>query len=398
MKVITKNYKKIDCVLFYDEIEMLKFRLTELDEHVDYFIIMECDVDFKGNSKKLVFEDNKEQFKAWENKIIHIPTRNISKNLVESICDSTNFTNILPFQSPNLTERDIVYCQTHDLHKILLSINLSPEDIVLFSDIDEIPDFLNFNSVIDNLNFEPVILTQKNFIWSTEYYDPNPYFGTCCFQFSSLLGFPNKIYQKYFSKKNRLIDKNASCENGFHFAHFYDLDRTIKKLKLLSNSTDVEETVTNGFYNLISIFDYDYQKPQGLVEYTGLLPKHHSLLPSQKIGRDYSKKHTILFNSEKESTETVSVINFTFNLSLPPHDTRFNILLPTSKYYDVLINDNTLENFQKMYGANEIKKVLQSFYPLGKDLFVFVNGDKSVEYSWSELKDEFIYDKIKDIL
>jgi hypothetical protein len=51
-----------------------------------------------------------------------------------------------------------------------------------------------------------------------------------------------------------------------------------------------------------------------------------------------------------------------------------------------------------MYGANEIKKILKSFYPLNQDSFEFINGEKSVEYYWSELKNEFIYDRIKDIL
>ena len=46
MKVFNKIHKKIDCILFYDELEMLLFRLNELEDQVDYFIIMECDVDF----------------------------------------------------------------------------------------------------------------------------------------------------------------------------------------------------------------------------------------------------------------------------------------------------------------------------------------------------------------
>ena len=32
------------------------------------------------------------------------------------------------------------------------------------------------------------------------------------------------------------------------------------------------------------------------------------------------------------------------------------------------------------------------------DSFEFINGEKSAEYYWSELKNEFIYDRIKDIL
>ena len=43
--------KIIDCFLFYDEVEMLNFRLSELDKYVDYFIIIETDKDLLGNNK-----------------------------------------------------------------------------------------------------------------------------------------------------------------------------------------------------------------------------------------------------------------------------------------------------------------------------------------------------------
>jgi hypothetical protein len=88
---------------------------------------------------------------------------------------------------------------------------------------------------------------------------------------------------------------------------------------------------------------------------------------------------------------------FTLNVHCKD-DNHFDILLPTSKYYDVLIEDNTLEDFQMMYGVNELKKIISSFYPLNQDLFRFVNDGKFIEYSWAELKNEFIYDRIKDIL
>ena len=391
MKVIEKKHKKIDCILFYDELEMLQFRFNELEDHVDYFIILECDVDFRGKNKKLFFQENKELFKKWENKIIHIPTTNINKNLIDSICEITKFTGLTQFKNVNLTYNEIVYCQMYNLYKFLISFDLYPEDIILFSDVDEIPDLLNFDSVIKNLNFEPVILKQKNFVWTTQYYDPTPYMGTCCFQFTSLLNFPNKIFQKYLSKKDRFSNVETVCENGFHFSHFYSLEKTIKKMQLISDEENLNEKITNSFNNLISIHDYGYKNLQPLIEYDGELPKNHSLLPCQKIGRDYSKKYTITLNYNK--------VESTFNLNVHfEKDNQFDILLPTSKYYDILIEENTLENFQKMYGVNEIKKIISSFYPLNQDLFRFVNDGKFIEYSWAELKNEFIYDRIKDIL
>ena len=398
MKVFDKIHKKIDCILFYDELEMLLFRLNELEDKVDYFIIMECDVDFRGKNKKLFFQENKDLFKKWKSKIIHLPTTNITKNHIDSICEITKFTGLTQFKNTELTLNEIVYCQLYDLYNFLITFNLYSEDIILFSDVDEIPDLNHFDSVIENLNFEPVILKQTNFVWTTKYYDPTPYLGTTCFQFASLLGFPNKIFQNYLFKKTRLLGTGKICESGFHFSHFYSLEKTIEKLKLISDDKNITERVTNGFNNLTSIIDYGYENLQPLIEYVGKLPKRHDLLPCQNIGRSYSKKYTVLLNSEIESSDYIIPITFTTDLYHVKTKNNFKILIPSSQYYDILVEENTLENFQKMYGANEIKKILKSFYPLNHDSFEFINGENSVECSWLELKDEFMYDKIKDIL
>jgi hypothetical protein len=398
MKVFNKIHKKIDCILFYDELEMLLFRLNELEDQVDYFIIMECDVDFRGKNKKLFFQENKDHFKKWESKIIHLPTTNITKNYIDSICEITKFAGLTQFKNTELTLNEIVYCQLYDLYNFLISFDLYSEDIILFSDVDEIPDLNHFDPVIENLSFEPIFLKQTNFVWTTKYYDPTPYLGTTCFQFTSLLGFPNKIFQKYLSKKNRLLNTGTICENGFHFSHFYGLEKTIEKLKLISDDKNITEKITNGFNNLISMYDYGYENLQPLIEYSGKLPKRHDLLPCQNIGRGYSKKYTVLLNSEIKSSDYIIPITFSTDLFYIEPKNNFKILLPSSQYYDVVIDENTLENFQKMYGVNEIKKILKSFYPLNQDSFEFINDEKSVEYSWLELKDEFIYDKIKDIL
>jgi hypothetical protein len=53
-----RKHKIIDTIFLYDEIEMLHFRLTELDEYVDEFVIMECEMDFKGDPKPLNYLEN----------------------------------------------------------------------------------------------------------------------------------------------------------------------------------------------------------------------------------------------------------------------------------------------------------------------------------------------------
>lgn len=393
MKVLKKNSKKVDCILFYDEIDMLLFRLTELDEFVDYFVILESDIDFKGNQKRLNFSDNRELFHKWENKIVYIPSTDITKNSVELVLKKNNFSDNHQFKNPALTKDDILYFQTVELYKFLMSFKLFPDDIILFSDVDEIPNLEKFDSVINQLTFESVVLKQQNFLWSIDYCDPTPHMGTCCFQFSSLIQLPNKIYQKYYTRGNRIFQESTIIENGFHFAHFYSLEKTIHKLGLLSDkdSKTIIENTTNCFNNLISIFEYYYETPCGLMENTGLYPKNYLMLPSQKIGRDISKKYTVTINFEHENSNLlVTIVN-----EEKTHD--FKITIPSTQYYDILIDENNIQNFQKMYGINELKKILVSFYPLYKDLFEFNHKGRTLLISWGELKDEFIYDKIKEI-
>ena len=49
-----KKNKIVDCFFFYDEIEMLQFRLKELDPYVSYFIVIEGKVDFANSTNLLI--------------------------------------------------------------------------------------------------------------------------------------------------------------------------------------------------------------------------------------------------------------------------------------------------------------------------------------------------------
>ena len=61
--------KIIDCFLFYNELELLKFKLKELNDVVDYFVLIESKYTFVGNEKELYYEKNKGLFSL----ILNIP-------------------------------------------------------------------------------------------------------------------------------------------------------------------------------------------------------------------------------------------------------------------------------------------------------------------------------------
>ena len=118
--------KIIDCFTFYNELDLLLYRLTVLNDVVDHFILVESNHTHAGNKKILFYETNKHLFKRFHDKIIHI------------VVD-------LPYMVPNinyakneqwLNENYQRNCINHGISKLLLNKN----DLIIISDLDEIID------------------------------------------------------------------------------------------------------------------------------------------------------------------------------------------------------------------------------------------------------------------
>lgn len=106
-----------DCFPFFNEIDILRIRLNTLNHIVDKFVIYESAYTFSGNKKKLFFDENKDLFKDFKEKIIHIK-------------DLENDKNLNPF------ERD-----EYQKNKIISGLkNCIDSDVIIFSDCDEIPN------------------------------------------------------------------------------------------------------------------------------------------------------------------------------------------------------------------------------------------------------------------
>ena len=385
-----KKHKIIDTIFLYDEIDMLLFRFTELNEYVDHFIVMESNIDFLGNLKPFFFLENQNLFENWKDKITYLPTSDITLESISLLHDEMKKNRYNRNLTLSINRDNIQFAQLNNLKNHLLSTNLYFEDLILISDVDEIPDLSDYSVIMDKLKFSPVILRQKNFQWSKDYINTKPHLGTCCLLFTSIITTISDFFKPYFIRNNIRSQSYDIIDSGYHFSHFSSMDKTKEKLLLL-NPEISESHIKYCWDNLISLTTDQTERQYILIEYEGELPKNIELIQSQNIGRNYSKKYTITLNYNK--VESTFILNVHIN-----KDNQFDILLPSSQYYDILIEENTLENFQKMYGVNEIKKIISSFYPSSQDLFKFVNDGKFIEYSWAELKNEFIYDRIKGIL
>jgi beta-1,4-mannosyl-glycoprotein beta-1,4-N-acetylglucosaminyltransferase len=116
--------KIIDCFTFYNEVQMLEFRLEELGEFVDFFVIVEANKTFVGLEKEKNFPEQNKIVQKYIDKIVYV--------FVDDMPDGDD-----PWEK----EEHQRNCITRGLNKI----NLDNDDIIIISDCDEIPDI---NAVI----------------------------------------------------------------------------------------------------------------------------------------------------------------------------------------------------------------------------------------------------------
>ena len=108
-----------DCFPFFNELDIAEIRFKELYDHVDYFVVSESTLTHSGNPKPLYFQENKERFARFSDKIINV------------VCDNPT--------SPNNGDMN----WTREKHQRtfmyqILQNRCQNDDIIITSDADEI--------------------------------------------------------------------------------------------------------------------------------------------------------------------------------------------------------------------------------------------------------------------
>ena len=134
--------KIIDCFIFYNELDMLKFRLDYLYDTVDKFILLESTVTFIGAQKELYFQKNKELYEAYKDKIIHV--------IVDDLPDDDPSKNAID----NAWVREKL--QRNLLDRGISQLKLDDNDIIVITDLDEIPDRKTLESLKTNNNIQNI--------------------------------------------------------------------------------------------------------------------------------------------------------------------------------------------------------------------------------------------------
>ena len=109
--------KIYDCFVFFNELDILDIRLNVLDEEADYFVLVESTRTYTGQPKELVYEQNKDRFARFKDRIIHV--------VVDDMPEQTEST---------FTREEL---QRSAIGRGLA--NAQPDDLIIVSDVDEIP-------------------------------------------------------------------------------------------------------------------------------------------------------------------------------------------------------------------------------------------------------------------
>ena len=233
-----------DCFMYYDEDLLLDIRLNSLEKFVKKFVITEATYAHNGESKKLNFDINK--FKRFKDKIIYIVVDKQPKNILELKKDDTREKTgeklIL-----NGMARD--YFQRENLAKGL--VDAKDEDLILISDLDEIPNLesLNFKNIKNNI----IIFEQKIFYYKLNLlYDNFLWQGTRAIKNKNFLSpqwlrnIKSKKYPRWridtiFSKK-KYSDLMFVKNGGWHFTCLKTPDQLEKKLLNYAHHYEFQES------------------------------------------------------------------------------------------------------------------------------------------------------------
>ncbi len=225
--------KIFDCFMFFDEDQVLDLRLNILNESVDYFVIVESIYNHKGEKRELLFDRKK--YEKFQEKIIYlvydqIPNKVQEININEDIKTQDNKYIMNALYREN-SQRDFIYQGLK---------NASNEDLILISDVDEIPK-LN-DQDIKNLGNQILVFKQDMFYYKFNLYIPNfKWTGTKAVKKKNLLSpqwlrnvkdrkYPFYRLDTLFSKKKY---KNLKIINdgGWHFSNMKSPELIEHKLK-----------------------------------------------------------------------------------------------------------------------------------------------------------------------
>lgn len=231
-----------DCFLFFNELDLLDLRLKTINDEVDFFVIVESTLTFSGKPKKLYFDENQSRFKDYKKKIIHYMIKNDDNRNMSNALINDYFTNpILSLQhkhegQPLSILHESIRREVFQRDSLIIPLieKASQNDLVLLSDIDEIPTPIEIKKLKNNLSTDQIYhFRQKWYMYWINNRCNHEWFGTRGFNFAMLKG--RSFDQMRYHTERRDMQTGIIIENGgWHFSYLGGSEKVREKLDALA--------------------------------------------------------------------------------------------------------------------------------------------------------------------
>jgi len=231
-----------DCVPFFDENMLFDLRLNILSEYVDKFVVVEQLYTHSGKKKKQKFDIN--NFKKFKDKIIYFLIEDEPNNLIDIDNQNPNHDGFKRINS--LRRISLQY------NKLIDGLdNAAPDDLIMVSDCDEIPDLKSFD--FKNLKNQILLFKQKIFYYKFNLIHENyDWFGTKACRRKKLKSIEwlkyikNKKYNFWrldtLFSKNKYINIKVIQNGGWHFTNIKNNKEIYYKLMNYGEHNEFEKS------------------------------------------------------------------------------------------------------------------------------------------------------------
>ena len=226
----------IDSFLFFQELDLLEIRLEYLYPIVDKFVIVEARQSFKGKDKNYIFEQNIKRYQKYLDKIIYHKIEDIHYSYSELIefLEKSN-SKVRKTISKFIKKHD--YYDKNNLSYILdsyhrecihiaLDKKFKDEDIVLLSDLDEIPSFKIIKNIKKGKKLHyPTVFIQNEFQYFLNNFAKSDWHGTIASSY--------KLIKKYSLNelRNNTNKLSSILNSGYHFTSIGNKQAIINKIE-----------------------------------------------------------------------------------------------------------------------------------------------------------------------
>ena len=216
----------IDAFPFNNELDILQMRLEELYDSVDRFVLVEARKDHQDHDKTLWFADNRERFAPWADKLVHVVAGPMPSRQ----------------DAPDPWARE--HAQREYIADGLAQIGVSDQDVILQSDVDEIPMALYARNC--RPGGKAWSFGQRGHFWAVDWLYPFTWYGTVAMTVKALGALrPDKRFAY-------MRDLRLTCEcpphlqdAGWHFSWLGGAERAMAKVGSFCHP-EVRERIVEG--------------------------------------------------------------------------------------------------------------------------------------------------------